>query len=133
MYKFEPLSSEDIFEAFKTAQYCLLTVVNGNQPYCVPTNYQWKFEDGRLWFLIFSNESGKKMDFIKGNKKVCLQFQNVNENNVESVIADGKVFRIEKDEENESMVFIEILATKVSGRTYTINNNAEGECTDEQM
>ena len=135
MCKYKPLDSEGIFEVLKKAPNCVLSVAQNNQPYSVPINYQWKFEEGRLWFLIPSSEVGKKMNIIKGNRKVCLQFQHMEENFVETVVANGMVIRIEKDE-NEAengLVFIEILATSVSGRSYTINNNAEGECADVSM
>ena len=135
MCQYKHLDSEGIFEVLKKAPNCVLSVAQNNQPYSVPINYQWKFEEGRLWFLIPSSEVGKKMNIIKGNRKVCLQFQHMEENFVETVVANGMVIRIEKDE-NEAengLVFIEILATSVSGRSYTINNNAEGECADVSM
>lgn len=141
MCQYKPLDSEGIFEVLKNAPNCVLSVAENNQPYSVPINYQWKFEEGRLWFLVPSSEVGKKMNIIKGNRKVCLQFQHMDENIIETVVANGRIIRIEKDEieteigtETESgLVFIEILATNVSGRSYTINNNTEGECADVSM
>ena len=135
MCQYKPLSSEGILEVLKKAPSCVLSVAQNNQPYSVPINYQWKFEEGRLWFLVPSSEVGKKMNIIKGNRKVCLQFQHMDENLVETVVANGMVIRIEKDENKaeNAAVFIEILATSVSGRSYTIKNITEGECADVSM
>ncbi|MEG1449030.1 MAG: pyridoxamine 5'-phosphate oxidase family protein [Oscillospiraceae bacterium] len=120
MCKYEPLNHEEIFQVLRNAPLCILAVAENNQPYAIPMEYQWRYDDGRLYFLLQSNKSGKKMHCIERNRKVCLEFQYCDENTVKTVVAKGRIVSME--EESEGLVAIEIFATCVSGRAYAKKN-----------
>jgi nitroimidazol reductase NimA-like FMN-containing flavoprotein (pyridoxamine 5'-phosphate oxidase superfamily) len=64
-------SKEMIEEILKEGFVCHLGLVDGDQPYVVPLNYAYK--DGYIY--VHSASSGRKLDLIKMNHKVCFEVE----------------------------------------------------------
>ena len=90
MIEVEELSDSEITEVLGRVRYAHLACCRGSYPYVVPVHYA--FEDGSIF--IFTTE-GKKADIIKENPNVCLQAEEVTDNqHWVSVIVDGVAERL---------------------------------------
>ena len=124
------LCRDEIFHVLCCAPYCRLAVAEKNQPYIVPMHFDSKFEDGKLWFWLYSLPCGEKMHCIEANNKIALEFELCCDDWMDTVIVKGTVIRI--IEANcacgcgENPVAIEILARSVSGRRFKSHCNCEG-------
>ncbi|MDD3164809.1 MAG: pyridoxamine 5'-phosphate oxidase family protein [Oscillospiraceae bacterium] len=119
-HNYKKLNREEIFAVLRQAPYCRLAVAENDQPYLVPMQYRWKYENGRLWFLLYSAERGEKMRCMHRNNKVALEFEVLREYTIDTVVAKGRIVRFAKDTCccADSVVAIEILATTISGCAY---------------
>jgi len=61
---------ERIEQIIQSAEICRLAMADGNQPYVVPLNFGYR--DGTVYF--HSATQGRKIDVLKANPKVCLEF-----------------------------------------------------------
>jgi nitroimidazol reductase NimA-like FMN-containing flavoprotein (pyridoxamine 5'-phosphate oxidase superfamily) len=52
---------------------CRLALSDNNQPYIVPLNYGYSFENNILTLYFHSAAEGKKMEIIKKNKQACFE------------------------------------------------------------
>jgi nitroimidazol reductase NimA-like FMN-containing flavoprotein (pyridoxamine 5'-phosphate oxidase superfamily) len=52
---------------------CRLALSDNNQPYIIPLNYGYSFENNILSLYFHSSSEGKKMEIIKKNKQVCFE------------------------------------------------------------
>jgi nitroimidazol reductase NimA-like FMN-containing flavoprotein (pyridoxamine 5'-phosphate oxidase superfamily) len=52
---------------------CRLALADGNQPYIIPLNYGYSFENGVLTLYFHSACEGKKLEIIKKNKLACFE------------------------------------------------------------
>ena len=52
---------------------CRLGMSDNGQPYIVPLNFGWSFEDNRLTLYFHSAHEGKKIDILKNNRRVCFE------------------------------------------------------------
>lgn len=63
-------STEEIEAIIKQSNVCRLGLCDGDTPYVVPLNFG--YEDGKFYF--HSAAAGRKVDLLKANPKVCLEF-----------------------------------------------------------
>jgi uncharacterized protein len=97
MIAVEEMSNGDIKEVLKRVGYGHLGMVRGTHPYIVPIHYA--YEDPYIY--IYTTE-GKKTEIIKDNPEVCLQVEDVRDNqDWQSVIVTGEAVRITDTEERE--------------------------------
>jgi uncharacterized protein len=61
--------SQIIEEIIQTAEFCRLALMDEHEPYIVPVNYGYK--DNLIY--IHSAPSGRKMEILKTNNKVCFE------------------------------------------------------------
>jgi nitroimidazol reductase NimA-like FMN-containing flavoprotein (pyridoxamine 5'-phosphate oxidase superfamily) len=52
---------------------CRLALSDDNQPYIVPLNYGYSFENEVLTLYFHSAREGRKMDIIKRNNRACFE------------------------------------------------------------
>lgn len=62
-----------ILEILKTNKVCRLGMVDGEQPYVLPMNYGFDFENGSLKFYLHGAKVGKKIDVLNKNNNVCVE------------------------------------------------------------
>lgn len=99
------MNEEEISEILSQCKYGILSMSDGSgRPYGVPMNYFYQPEDRALYFHCA--RKGKKLDFLEENPKVSfavVESEEIIERKFttyyRSVIVEGKVHRIEKDEE----------------------------------
>jgi len=85
MLEVEDLSESEITEILSRVGYGHLACCRDNRPYVMPIHYA--YGDGNIF--IYTTE-GKKFEIIKENPNVCLQIEEVNDNqHWQSVIVDG--------------------------------------------
>ncbi|MDR1382495.1 MAG: pyridoxamine 5'-phosphate oxidase family protein [Planctomycetaceae bacterium] len=55
---------------------CRLALSDGVQPYIIPLNYGYSFEDNVLTLFFHSANAGKKLEIIKKNNHACFEIDN---------------------------------------------------------
>ena len=97
MIEVKELTDDEIIELLKSAGYGHLGCSRGNEPYVVPIHFA--FDDGEIF--VYTTE-GKKYEIIKQNPRVCLQAEEVIDNqHWQSVIVDGEATQIIDETERE--------------------------------
>ncbi len=61
----------EIEEIIRESTVCRLAMVDGDEPYVVPMNFGYK--DNALYF--HSASEGRKIDILKSNPRVCVEFE----------------------------------------------------------
>ncbi len=95
---------DKIEQLIREAQVCHLALADNRQPYVVPLNFGYR--DNTVYF--HSARQGRKIDMLKANPRVCLEFSNPREivrgetncewgQRFESVIAFGEARFIEDE------------------------------------
>ncbi len=98
MIEVEELSDAQIGELLKRVVYGHLACCDENVPYVVPVHFA--YDDGEI--VIYTTE-GKKSEIIDKNPRVCLQAEEIIDNqHWQSVIVDGTARRIEDEAEREA-------------------------------
>lgn len=113
------LTSEEISKIISKCSYCHLTVSNYNVPYTIPVFYEYKKEKERYIFYIKSKCYGKKIDFLKNNDTVCLEFDTKNNEYIDSVVITGNA-QLQVDGE---IMLIIVYSECINGRRF--NKNCE--------
>ena len=102
MIQVEELSDAEINEILDRVGYGHLACSRDNQPYVVPVHYA--YADGKVF--IYTTE-GKKFEIIKTNPNVCLQVEEVTDNqHWQSVIVDGIAEQITDKEREKALKII---------------------------
>ena len=97
MISVEELSQSQIDEVLERMNYGHLACVRDDRPYVVPVNYA--FSDGNLF--VYTTE-GKKYEIIRVNPNVCLQVEDVKDNQTwHSVIVEGMAKQITAEPERK--------------------------------
>jgi nitroimidazol reductase NimA-like FMN-containing flavoprotein (pyridoxamine 5'-phosphate oxidase superfamily) len=89
---------------------CRLAMTDDDQPYIIPLNFGYVYENNILTLYFHSAYQGMKIDILKKNNKVCFEIDcnhaliEANEPSqcsfaFESVIGFGKIIFLEADEE----------------------------------
>jgi nitroimidazol reductase NimA-like FMN-containing flavoprotein (pyridoxamine 5'-phosphate oxidase superfamily) len=97
MIEVKELSDSEIVELLQRTGYGHLACSRDDEPYVVPVHFA--YDEGEIY--IYTTE-GKKYEMIKVNPRVCLQAEEVADNqHWRSVIVDGEAIQIvdEKDRE----------------------------------
>ena len=77
----EITSRREIDAIIRSALVCRIALANGNEPYVVPVSFGY---DGEALF-IHTAKSGRKIEFIEANNRVCFEL----EDNVSLQVDDG--------------------------------------------
>ena len=94
------LSNDEILEILKRVIYGHLACSRNDEPYVVPIH----FVSGEGEIFIYTTE-GKKSEIIDANQRVCLQAEEVTDNqHWQSVIVDGVAERINEPFERERVM-----------------------------
>ncbi|MDR1268535.1 MAG: pyridoxamine 5'-phosphate oxidase family protein [Planctomycetaceae bacterium] len=56
-----------------TNKVCRLALSENDQPYIVPLNYGYSFENNVLTFYFHSAKEGRKLEIIKKNNRACFE------------------------------------------------------------
>ena len=97
MIEVKELSEKEIAGFLKRTGYGHIACCRDGEPYVVPVHFA--YDDGDIY--VYTTE-GKKYEIIKENPRVCLQAEEVADNeNWQSVIVDGEAEQITDDAERE--------------------------------
>jgi uncharacterized protein len=97
MIEVKELSNGEIAQLLERTGYGHLACSRENEPYIVPVHFAYDGAD----IYIYTTE-GKKFEIIKANPRVCLQVEEVSDNeHWLSVIVDGEAVRISDKVERE--------------------------------
>jgi uncharacterized protein len=97
MIEIEELSDGEIVKLLERVGYGHLACSREDQPYVVPVHFA--YIDGVIY--IYTTE-GKKSEFIGANPSVCLQAEDViDDQHWQSVIVDGTAVRVTKEAERD--------------------------------
>jgi nitroimidazol reductase NimA-like FMN-containing flavoprotein (pyridoxamine 5'-phosphate oxidase superfamily) len=97
MIEVKELSDSEIAELLRRTGYGHLACARGGEPYVVPVHFA--YDDGDIY--VYTTE-GKKFEIIKENPRVCLQAEQVKDNqHWLSVIVDGEAVQIVDEQERE--------------------------------
>ena len=97
MIEVEDLSESEVIEILNRVGFGHLACCRDNRPYVVPVHYV--YDDGTIF--IYTTE-GKKFEIIKENPNVCLQIEDVTDNqHWTSVIVDGVAEQIKHGPEHD--------------------------------
>lgn len=97
MIEVEDLTESEIVEILSRVGYAHLACCRDNRPYVVPVHYA--YDDGMIF--IFTTE-GKKFEIIRENPNVCLQIEEVVDNqHWTSVIIEGTAEQIKHGPEHD--------------------------------
>jgi nitroimidazol reductase NimA-like FMN-containing flavoprotein (pyridoxamine 5'-phosphate oxidase superfamily) len=90
MIEIEEMNASEAREVLAQLNFAHLAVAEDNVPYVVPVNYAFDGHD----LFVYTTE-GKKADIIKVNPEICLQAEEVKDNeNWRSVMVSGTAERI---------------------------------------
>ena len=64
---------EEKLDIIHRARVFRLGLAENNQPYVVPLNYGYRFEDGVLVFYFHGAHEGRKIDMIRKNRAACVE------------------------------------------------------------
>lgn len=105
MIAVEELSNAEIIDILGRVGYGHLGCARDNKPYVVPVHYA--FADGEVF--IYTTE-GKKFEIIKSNPNICLQVEEVTDNqHWQSVVIQGVADQI-TDEDERAKAFKLVIA-----------------------
>jgi len=97
MIEVKELSDNEIVELLKRTGYGHLACTRDGEPYVVPIHFA--FDDGEIF--VYTTE-GKKYEIIRSNPRICLQAEEVIDNqHWQSVIVDGEAIQITDETERE--------------------------------
>jgi len=68
--EFRITDQEQILHILDTAKIVHVGLAVDNEPYVIPMNYGYTYEEGRLVLYLHSAVKGKKLDMIRANSKV---------------------------------------------------------------
>ncbi|MCQ2398752.1 MAG: pyridoxamine 5'-phosphate oxidase family protein [Sphaerochaetaceae bacterium] len=121
-----------ILYILKKSKVLHLGLVDGNEPYIVPMNYGYTFEDGKLTFYVHSAPEGRKLDIIRKNPSCCAQLE-CDGALIESAIACkygysfyslegfGKALIVEDN--REKIKALSLLMEEQTGRSFTFTED----------
>ncbi len=66
---------DEIIKILDRSLYLHLGLVDGDEPYVVPMNYGYIYENGKLTLYLHSAKRGYKLDVIKKNPKVFFELE----------------------------------------------------------
>lgn len=66
---------EKVVEILDKSKVLHLGLVDGDEPYVVPMNYGYTFEEDRLTLWLHGALRGRKYDIIRKNPKVCFEME----------------------------------------------------------
>ncbi len=97
MIEIEEMSASEAREVLGDLNYAHLAVAKDNIPYVVPVHYAFDGND----LFIYTTE-GKKADIIKVNPEICLQAEDVEDNeNWKSVMVSGTAEQITDEDSRQ--------------------------------
>ncbi|MDR1145220.1 MAG: pyridoxamine 5'-phosphate oxidase family protein [Verrucomicrobiales bacterium] len=64
---------DDKINIINQCKVCRLGLTDGNQPYIVPLNYGYAFENGTLTLFFHSALEGRKNEIINNNRQACFE------------------------------------------------------------
>ena len=64
---------KDKLAIVEKCKVCRVGLCDNNQPYVVPLNYGYSFQDSKLTLYFHSAKDGKKTDMINNNHKACFE------------------------------------------------------------
>lgn len=128
MYDYRELSESQNEEVIRKSLYCRLSVSKGKFPYTIPMYYHFERTDDAYLFFLESSIVGHKMNAIRRNERVCLEFESIRNYRISSVVARGIVQSVSTQDIMSGIVTIVIRSLKISGRQYRLrrkncNNN----------
>ncbi len=65
----------EIIKILDNSKVLHLGLVDGDEPYVVPMNYGYTFEDGKLTIWLHGARKGRKIDVIRANPKVFFEME----------------------------------------------------------
>lgn len=66
---------QEIIRILDTANILHLGMVDGDEPYVIPMNYGYTMTDGKLTLYLHGANTGRKLDLIRANPKVCFSLE----------------------------------------------------------
>lgn len=66
---------QEIIRILDTATVLHLGMVDGDEPYVIPMNYGYTMEGGKLTLYLHGATTGRKLDLIRTNPKVCFSLE----------------------------------------------------------
>jgi Predicted flavin-nucleotide-binding protein len=117
-----------IREIIEQCQVCRMAMLDGDRPYIVPLSFGFEWGEEPSFYFHGANV-GKKIDLLRQNAKVCLEFDtNVNivqgdtacdySTCYQSVIAHGEVLFLELEEKQKALDKLMLQYTKRKGFSY---------------
>ena len=71
----EITDTTEICRILDTAKVIHIGMIDGDRPYIVPMNYGYTFEDGKLVFYLHGAKTGRKLDVLRANPRVCFEME----------------------------------------------------------
>jgi len=100
MIEIRDLTDAEITELLQRTGYVHLACSRNDEPYVVPIHFA--YDDGVIY--IYTTQ-GKKSEIIRTNPRVCLQAEEVRDNeHWQSVIVDGEASQIVEEKERERAI-----------------------------
>lgn len=116
---YNELTNAEISSILRSADTCLLSVSDKNQPYSVPMKCKCRKECGKYIFTLKTCDHGMKTHCINENPKVCLFFHCISNDEFKTVIVLGCAKLCEIDCDCGKKEFeIEVTSNFVSGRSF---------------
>lgn len=134
---YRELGIQGIVGVLNNTAYCRLAVAENNEPYIVPVNFRWMYENEHFLFFLQCPEHGEKMESMEKNKKVALEFEYDTCNVMATVTVKGHVVGMSEVSSGcgngsccgQNCVSIEIEADTITGREFFKNGCGSCGCT----
>lgn len=114
-----------IIEILKQCDVCRIGMIDNDRVYVVPMSFGFEFNDPELAFYFHGAREGKKIDLLKINQTVCLEFDTNCElvegktgcsysAHYQSVIAQGRPEFLDGDDKRKGL---DLLMAQYTGRS----------------
>ena len=119
-YIYKKMTFKEINKLLHNCYICILSIINGEEPYMVPMYYEYNNESNEPKFILESKNSGQKINCLKANHKVCLYIQYNDDGCFKTVVIGGKASlkKISNSASYPDLSRIIINVEEMSGRIY---------------
>lgn len=115
------LSLNEIINFLNKVSYCRLGVVEDNKPYVIPMWFSYRFNKDSIKFFLHSRKIGMKINCIKKNSSVVLEFDRNVGNAVDSVVVRGNI-KVTNNLCDGDEFILEVISSNISGRRNFIKS-----------
>ena len=117
MLKYEIMNQDEIINLINNTEECNLALAKDNIPYIVPMKYKSRIIGEDIYIFMNSKNRGKKIEYLKKNKNICLEMKRKLWSCKETIIVSGKVSLL-NEKKNICNIIVKTNLKDITGRRF---------------